>query len=204
MSVNHRSGSSPAVETTRTVDYERLQSIARELLQAIGEDPGRDGLIDTPRRFAALWREFIEYDPGVTDTTFDSASNGQIVVVSGMRVYSICEHHLLPFWCDVAVGYIVHNKVIGLSKFARIAHHVAHRLQVQERIAESIAKEVQAITETEDVMVKVSGVHLCMLMRGVKTAGVLSSIVTRGVFNVDSTKRAEFLQLAESTARAAQ
>ncbi len=189
---------SPILEKTpsRTIDYDRVLRLGRELLEALGEDPEREGLQETPRRWAGWWKEFIEYDPGVTDTTFESVSTGQMVVVSGMRVYSICEHHLLPFWCDVSIGYVVHDRVIGLSKFARIAHDVAHHLQLQERVADSIADRVQDLIESDDVAVMCSGVHMCMVMRGVKTDGIMSSIVGRGVFETNPAKRAEFLSLA--------
>src|SRR5690349_6025106 len=88
------------------VDYPRLLELGRELLLAIGEDPDREGLLETPRRWADSWREFIEYDPGTTDTVFATSSTDQMVTVAGMRISSLCEHHLLPFWCDVAIGYI--------------------------------------------------------------------------------------------------
>src|SRR5579872_4051622 len=113
-------------KSAKTVDYERVLELGRELLVALGEDPNREGLQDTPRRWAAWWREFIEYKPGTTDTSFEATTANQMVVVSGIRVYSLCEHHLLPFWCDISVGYIVHERVLGLSKFARIAEQVAH------------------------------------------------------------------------------
>src|SRR5262245_13700030 len=105
----------------RQVNYPRLLELGRELLVALGEDPDREGLQGTPRRWADWWREFIEYDPGNTETTFSSVSTDQLVCVSGMRVFSLCEHHLLPMWCDVSIGYVPGDKVLGLSKFARIA-----------------------------------------------------------------------------------
>jgi GTP cyclohydrolase IA len=173
-----------------------LREIGRELLLAIGENPERDGLKETPRRFADWWRAFIEYDAGMLDTTFESVTTDQIVVVSGMRVWSLCEHHLLPFWCDVSVGYLTDTKVLGLSKFARIANKYAHRLQIQERLSHQIADELQALTGTESVAVLVSGEHLCMTMRGIKTPARMTSRVMRGVFLSSHSARMEFLQLA--------
>ncbi len=105
----------------KRVDYPRLLALGRELLLAIGEDPEREGLRETPRRWADSWREFMEYDPGTTEATFASTSIDQIVCVSGLRVWSLCEHHLLSCWCDVSIGYIPDEKVLGLSKIARIA-----------------------------------------------------------------------------------
>lgn len=178
------------------VDYEKVMELGRELLIALGEDPDREGIKDTPRRWASWWREFIEYQPGTTDTSFEPITTDQMVVISGMRVYSLCEHHLLPFWCDVSIGYVVHDKVLGLSKFARIAQKVAHHLQLQERVVHDIADEVQAVTGSSDVAVLASGVHMCMVMRGIKTQGLVSSLDTRGVFSTQPDMRADFLQLA--------
>ncbi len=177
------------------VDYPRLLELGRELLIAIGEDPDREGLLETPRRWADSWREFIEYDPGQTETCFESISADQMVAVSGLRIASFCEHHLLPFWCDVAIGYITGSKVLGLSKFARIAHQFAHQLQLQERLGQQIADEVSRITGTENVAVVLKGEHLCMTTRGIRTPGTMTSSVMRGVFRAESETRMEFLRL---------
>jgi GTP cyclohydrolase IA len=179
----------------RGVDYQKLVSLGRELLLALGEDPNREGLLDTPRRWADSWREFIEYDPGITETSFASVSTDQMVCVSGMRVSSFCEHHLLPFWCDVSIGYITGERVLGLSKFARIAHQFAHRLQLQERLGHQIADEITRITGTNDVAVVLKGEHLCMVSRGIRTPGRMTSSVMRGVFRAESEARMEFLGL---------
>ena len=180
----------------KTVDYDKIQQLGRELLVALGEDPDREGLKDTPRRWASWWREFIEYQPGNTDTSFEAVTTDQMVVVSGIRIYSLCEHHLLPFWCDVSIGYIARDRVLGLSKFARIAHRIAHKLQLQERISKAIADEVERVTGSPDVAVLVSGVHMCMVMRGIKSDGLVSSLVSRGAFSSQPDIRADFLHLA--------
>ena len=185
-----------AKRAPHTVDYEKLLSLGQELLVALGEDPEREGLADTPRRWASWWREFIEYKPGTTDTSFEAVTSDQLVVISGMRVYSLCEHHLLPFWCDISIGYVANERVLGLSKFARIAHRVAHRLQLQERIVHRIADEVQRVTGSPDVAVLSSGVHMCMVMRGIKSDATVSSLVTRGTFKTDPTTRADFLHMS--------
>jgi len=111
-------------------------------------------------------------------------------------VWSLCEHHLLPFWCDVTIGYITHEKVLGLSKFGRIAHEVSHRLQLQERLVQQIAQRVEGLVESEDVAVIARGVHTCMVMRGIKTFGVMTSSVLHGSFRTDHSVRREFLDLA--------
>lgn len=180
------------------VDLTRLTRIGYDLLEALGENPDRAGLVGTPERFARAWQEFIEYDPGKTDTLFESESHGQFVAVSPMRVWSYCEHHLLPFWCDVSIAYIPDEHVLGLSKFARIAHQFAHRLQIQERLVAEIAQEVQRVTGSADVMVMGQGVHLCMVIRGVQTSGVMTSLSTAGRFEDDAQLRAEFFRVVEA------
>lgn len=173
------------------VDQDRVADAVRELLRAIGEDPEREGLKDTPARVARYWAEFIDYHPGTINTSFDEEAPEAPVVVSGMRVHTLCEHHLLPFWCDVTVAYIPHGKVIGLSKLARIAHMHAHRLQLQERLVLQTAETVATIAGTRDVMVVASGEHSCMSSRGIKTAGLMTSQEARGAFLADPNLRAE-------------
>lgn len=185
--------------STAQVHLPTLERLCAELLLAIGEDPARPGLIDTPRRFANAWAEFIDYDPGTTDTTFETITTDQMVVVSGMRVWSICEHHLLPFWCDISIGYIAQHKVLGLSKFARIAHQFAHRLQLQERLVDQIADEISHLADTPHVAVLGRGQHLCMVMRGIQTPGIMTSSVMRGLFFDNPIARSEFLSLSMSS-----
>ncbi|HEY7415831.1 MAG TPA: GTP cyclohydrolase I [Ktedonobacteraceae bacterium] len=182
----------------KLVDYPTLLALGRALLIAIGENPDREGLRDTPRRWADTWREFIEYDPGHTETTFAAITADQMVCVSGMRVFSLCEHHLLPFSCDVSIGYLTGEKVLGLSKFARIAHQCAHQLQIQERLGQQLADEVSRITETEDVAVVLRGRHFCMEARGIQTTGMMTSLVLRGAFREQDARRMEFLRLSEA------
>jgi len=184
-------------ESIQQVDYPKLLQLGRELLVALGEDPDREGLRDTPRRWANAWREFIEYDPGTLDTVFDSASVDQMVTVSGIRISSLCEHHLMPFNCEVAIGYIAEGKVLGLSKFARIAHKFAHRLQIQEQLGQQIADEISRITGTESVAVVIKGEHTCMSDRGIRTPGLMTTSVMRGVFRAEFETRMEFLRLID-------
>ncbi|MFT7839824.1 GTP cyclohydrolase I [Saccharothrix sp. BKS2] len=159
-----------------------LEEVARRLLVEIGEDPDRDGLKETPARFARWWREFSGYDAGGAETRFPIVSQGQIVMVSDLAVWSLCEHHLLPFSCTLTIAYKPDGDVLGLSKFARIAHRHAHRLQVQERLVCDIADEVVAATGSADVAVIGRGEHLCMSMRGVRTPALMTSSVFRGAF----------------------
>jgi len=135
--------------------------------------------------------------PGTTETTFASVSSDQLVCVSGIRVASLCEHHLLPFWCDVSIGYIPNGKVLGLSKFARIAHQFAHRLQLQERLGEQITNEISRITGTQHVAVVLKGEHYCMAARGIRSPAPMTSSVMRGVFRTERQMRTECLRLIE-------
>ena len=178
------------------VNYERLLWLGRELLSAIGEDPDRPGLQDTPRRWAQWWRAFVEYDAGKINTTFESVTTDQMDVVSGMKGWILCEHHLLPFWCNISVAYIATDRVLGLSKFARIAHKHSHRLQIQEQLTHQIADEIQQVTGSPDVAVLGKGEHLCMTMRGIETPAIMTSSVMRGMFRSDDRARSEFLSLA--------
>lgn len=177
----------------RGVDAARIETAVRDLLHAIGEDPARPGLLDTPRRVADFWREFVDYKPGTINTVFEDASC-DAVIVGHMRVWSLCEHHLMPFWCDVSVGYVPNGKVLGLSKFGRIAHRHAHRLQLQERLVSGIADEVKATTNSPDVMVMGRGEHLCMTMRGIRTGSCMISTSAHGRYREDAAMRSEFLR----------
>jgi len=178
-----------------TISKPRIRLAIQEILEAIGEDPLREGLVGTPDRVANFWEEFIDYRPGNIDVTFESTSVDQMIVVTGMRVYSLCEHHLLPMTLDISIGYLTSERVLGLSKLARIAHMCAHKLQIQERMTREIADEVVRVAQTEHVAVLVEGVHMCMLMRGIKTPGRMITSEMRGKFRSVPAVRAEFLHL---------
>lgn len=180
-----------------TVDIAELEVIGRALLVAIGEDPDRDGLRDTPKRWARWWQEFLEVEKRDTWTSFDALRTDQMVVVRNIAAWSLCEHHLLPFSCDVSVGYLATGKLLGLSKLVRIVRSCTQSLQMQERLVEEIAAAVHAATGSESVAVVVRGKHLCMAMRGVRDgkADMVTSVM-RGTFLQDSAAREEFLALA--------
>lgn len=180
------------------VNMNDLRRIGRELLVAIGEDPEREGIKETPDRFARWWREFIDYEAGTTDKVFEVGNADEIVVVSGIKVWSLCEHHLLPFNATVSIGYLPRSKVLGLSKFARIAHKAAHKLQVQERLVNDIADAVTAATGSDDVAVIAAGEHLCMTMRGIRSVGSMRTSVMRGCFRREPETRAEFMSLVRT------
>lgn len=179
----------------KTVDYDAIKAAVETILRAIGEDTERKGLQGTPDRVARFWKEFIEYDPGNVDVTFEAVQTDQMVIVSGLRVWSLCEHHLVPFWSDISIGYIAKDRVLGLSKLARIAHKWAHMLQIQERLVDSIAHEVILLTKSEDVAVLGRGEHLCMTMRGIRTNGQMITSSMNGAFRTEPETRQEFLSL---------
>lgn len=178
----------------KTIDHAKVKDLVRELLSALGEDPNREGLVETPRRIANFWRDFIEYDAGKLDTTFAAVKHNQMVAVTGMRVWSMCEHHMLPFWCDVSIAYIAEDKVLGLSKFARIAHKHAHKLTLQEQLVSDISEDLKEILGTEDVAVMAKGEHLCMTMRGIRTPHRMISSALDGQFH-KAEQRMEFLRI---------
>ncbi|HEX6344849.1 GTP cyclohydrolase I [Umezawaea sp.] len=184
------------IDLAEPPDEDPLVDVARQLLKEIGEDPDRDGLRDTPQRFARWWREFVDYHPGTVETLFESTTTSQLVIVSDIRVWSLCEHHLLPFNAAVTIAYRPTGHLLGLSKFARVAHRHAHKLQVQERLVADIAHDITTITGTPDVAVIARGEHLCMTMRGIKASALMTSTAYHGAFATDSALRGELLSLA--------
>ena len=179
-----------------TVDVGAVRRLTFELLKALGQDVNRPGLEGTPDRVARFWKEFIEYDAGNFDLTFEHMATDQMVIVKGIGTVSLCEHHMLPFSMQVAVGYIATEKVIGLSKIARIVHRVAHALQIQERICHEIADHIEQVAGTKDVAVYAEGEHSCMSMRGIRTPATMSTSVMRGKFFDLTDTRQEFLSIA--------
>ncbi|MVO99772.1 GTP cyclohydrolase I FolE [Paenibacillus lutrae] len=178
---------------------EQIEGHIREILRLIGEDPQREGLLDTPARVTRMYEEiFAGYDADVHDVlgvSFDE-QHEELVIIKDIVYYSQCEHHMAPFFGKIHVGYIPSGKIAGLSKFARLADAITRRLQVQERITSQIANILDEVLEPHGVMVVVEGEHLCMCARGVKKPG--SKTVTsavRGSFRTDAALRAEFLSL---------
>ncbi|MGG3284243.1 GTP cyclohydrolase I FolE [Paenibacillus solani] len=178
---------------------EQIEYHVGQILKLIGEDPDREGLIETPARVTRMYEEiFAGYavDPkDVLGVTFDE-NHEELVIVKDIVYYSLCEHHMAPFFGKVHIGYVPSGKIAGLSKLARLVEAVSRRLQVQERITSQIANIIVDALEPNGVMVVVEGEHLCMCSRGVKKPG--SKTVTsavRGTFQTDSAQRAEFLSL---------
>jgi GTP cyclohydrolase I len=185
------------------VDHARIERAVREILTAIGEDPDREGLLDTPARVARMYAETcagLHEDPSQhLKVTFD-AGHDEMIMVRDIPVYSMCEHHLVPFFGRAHVGYIPSSdgRVTGLSKLARLVDGFAKRPQVQERLTTQVADAIEAALKPRGVLVVISAEHLCMSMRGIRKAG--SSTVTssvRGVFRSDAAARMEAMQFID-------
>jgi len=183
-----------------TVDSARVQRLVAELLAAIGEDPGREGLAATPQRVAAMYEELfagIDDDPGRYLTVTFAAEHDEMVMVRDIPFASLCEHHMVPFIGKVHVGYIPGDdgRVTGLSKLARLVDGFARRLQVQERMTTQIADTLERVLAPRGVLVVVEAEHLCMSMRGVKKPGTLTiTSAVRGLFRDDPRMRAEAME----------
>jgi GTP cyclohydrolase I len=180
-----------------------LSKIAGLMLHLVGENPNREGLLDTPKRFAKALRFLTSgYETSVRDAVGSAVFNepgSELVLVRDIEFFSLCEHHMLPFFGKAHVAYIPDGRVIGLSKIPRIVDIYARRLQVQERLTREIAQEIERILKPKGVMVHIEASHLCMMMRGVEKQK--SSTITKatlGAFEKDATLRAEFLSLLKS------
>ncbi|MCD7033358.1 GTP cyclohydrolase I FolE [Metabacillus sp. GX 13764] len=182
------------------VNIQKIEEAVKNILEAIGEDPSREGLIDTPKRVAKMYQEVFSglgEDPSDHFKTIFGEDHEELVLVKEIPFYSMCEHHLVPFFGHAHVAYIPRGgKVTGLSKIARAVEAVAKRPQLQERITSSIAESLLHSLDPHGVMVVIEAEHMCMTMRGVKKPG--SKTVTsavRGVFANDAAARAEVMSL---------
>jgi GTP cyclohydrolase I len=184
----------------KDVDRERIAALVRQLLEELGEDPDREGLQATPRRVAEVWCALTrgyDQDPHrlINGALFESETNNMIIA-RDIEVYSVCEHHLLPFFGRCHIGYVARNKVLGVSKIARIADLYARRLQIQERLTAQIAQEIMGRLDAAGVGVVMECSHLCMMMRGVeKQNSVMTTSTVLGTFRSNEATRLEFLTL---------
>ncbi|WP_026125012.1 GTP cyclohydrolase I FolE [Nocardiopsis alba] len=185
----------------RTVDRERVARAVREILIAIGEDPDRDGLLETPDRVARAYEEQfagLGQKPGDVLTTVFEAGHEEMVLVKDIELYSTCEHHLVPFYGVAHVGYIPgeDGRITGLSKLARLVDVYARRPQVQERLTGEVADATMEHLEPRGVIVVVEAEHLCMTMRGVRKPGAQTvTSAVRGIFRSSDRTRAEAMSL---------
>jgi GTP cyclohydrolase I len=182
------------------MNKERVAELIQQLLVEIGEDPTREGLVKTPERVAKAW-EFLSsgyrknIEEIINNAVFQTESNNMIIS-RDIEIYSLCEHHLLPFFGRCHIGYIAKDRVLGLSKLARIADFYARRLQMQERLTAQIAQEVMDVTQAEGVGVVIECRHLCSMMRGVeKQNSVMTTSSVLGTLRRDDRTRKEFMAL---------
>ncbi|MCS7236992.1 MAG: GTP cyclohydrolase I FolE [Thermoguttaceae bacterium] len=182
-----------------TVDQARIARAVREILIAIGEDPDREGLRETPGRVARMYAELfsgLHEDPAIQLQKFFSESYDEIVLVRDITFCSMCEHHLLPFMGKAHIAYLPNGRVVGLSKLARVVDVVARRPQVQERMTETIADLLVTHLEAKGVAVVLEAIHTCMSIRGVKKPeSICVTSAMRGVFRSNLSTRAEVLSL---------
>jgi GTP cyclohydrolase I len=186
-------------ETVTGVDQERIARAVREILEAIGEDPAREGLAETPRRIAEMYEELfagLHQDPREVLTTGFQEPHREMVILKNIPFYSLCEHHFLPFHGRAHVGYVPEGRIAGASKIARAVDILARRPQLQERLTGQIADAIMEGLSPDGVAVVIEAEHLCMTMRGVQKPGTtLVTSAIRGGFRRRAVTRAEFLAL---------
>ncbi|MEB2334745.1 MAG: GTP cyclohydrolase I FolE [Anaerolineaceae bacterium] len=186
-------------QDVRNNEHENVSRIVRELIEAIGEDPQREGLANTPRRVARMYTELLSgytTDPErLVNGALFNVTYDEMIVVRDIEFYSLCEHHMLPFIGRAHVAYIPAGQVIGLSKIPRIVDMYARRLQIQERMTRQIADLLQDILNPHGVAVVVEGMHMCAMMRGVKKHDArMTTSAMHGSFRANAATRQEFLE----------
>lgn len=183
-----------------SVDLEKIQQAVRMILEAVGENPDREGLRDTPKRVAKMYEEVfagMHIDEEEYFNTIFSEEHEEMVLVKDIPFFSMCEHHLVPFFGKAHVAYIPRGgRVVGLSKLARAVEAVARRPQLQERITATVADAIMRKLEPHGVVVVIEAEHMCMAMRGVKKPGAVTvTSAVRGIFTHDAAARAEVFSL---------
>jgi GTP cyclohydrolase I len=187
------------------IDHARIERAVREILAAVGEDPDREGLLETPARVARMYAEMfsgLRQDPRVHLRKAFQEKYDEIVLVRDIAFNSVCEHHLLPFMGHAHIGYMPNGRVVGLSKLARVVEVVSHRPQVQERMTEQIADLLEHDLGAKGVAVVVEATHTCMTIRGVRKPGSLCvTSAIKGVFRSNVSSRAEVMSLIYGSRR---
>jgi GTP cyclohydrolase IA len=187
------------MQTTVEIDQERIARAVREIIEAIGENPGREGLIETPERIGRLYAELfsgLAQDPlDVLRRSFDE-EHKEMVILKDIPFYSLCEHHFLPFHGSAHVGYVPEGRIVGVSKLARVVDILARRPQLQERLTSQVADAIMEGLHPDGVAVVIEAEHLCMTMRGVQKPGArMITSAIRGGFRRRGVTRSEFLSL---------
>lgn len=185
--------------TIETVDQAGVRDAVRRIIEAIGEDPSREGLLDTPRRIAEMYEELftgLHQDPREVLSTSFQESHREMVILKNIPFYSLCEHHFLPFHGQAHVGYVPKGRIVGASKIARVVDILARRPQLQERLTGQVADAITEGLSPDGVAVVIEAEHLCMTMRGVQKPGTtLITSAIRGAFRRRAVTRSEFLTL---------
>jgi len=188
-----------------SVDHARIERAVREILAAVGEDPDREGLLETPARVARMYAEMfsgLRQDPRVHLQKAFQEKYDEIVLVRDIAFNSVCEHHLLPFMGHAHIGYMPDGRVLGLSKLARVVEAVSHRPRVQERMTEQISDLREHVLGAKGVAVVVEATHTCMTIRGVRKPGSLCvTSAMKGVFRSNVSSRAEVMSLIYGSRR---
>jgi len=186
---------------TAGIDQERIKAAVREIIAAIGEDPSREGLLDTPRRIAQMYADLFSglyEDPREVLTTGFQESHKEMVVLKNIPFYSLCEHHFLPFHGQAHVGYVPEGRIVGVSKIARAIDILARRPQMQERLTSQIADAIMDGIQPDGAAVVIEAEHLCLSMRGAQKPGtVMVTSAIRGGFRRRGVTRSEFLSLVQ-------
>jgi len=178
------------------MDKDRIKRLVRELIAEIGEDPYREGLIDTPNRIADMYEEIFKGYESESELSVKFSEDSDVVVAKDIQFYSMCEHHMLPFFGKIAIAYSPNGKVFGISKLVRLVEKYTTRLQIQERITKNIADELYS-EGVKGVIVIAEGEHLCMRMRGVRNDARVTSITYRGIYEKKET-RSDILALIQN------
>jgi GTP cyclohydrolase I len=198
----HPAAALPTPSASEPVDLDAIKDAVRTILRAVGEDPDREGLLETPRRVAKMYQEMfagLHLDPARHLKVVFGETYDELVLVRDIRFTSMCEHHLLPFSGVAHVGYLPEGQVTGLSKLARVVDEVARRPQVQERMTQQIADLVETTLSARGVVVVVEAEHSCMSIRGVKKPGSLTiTSALRGQFKTNMASRGEVMSLIHS------
>ena len=189
--------------TIETVDQAGVRDAVRRIIEAIGEDPSREGLLDTPRRIAEMYEELftgLHQDPREVLSTSFQESHREMVILKNIPFYSLCEHHFLPFHGQAHVGYVPKGRIVGASKIARVVDILARRPQLQERLTGQVADAITEGLSPDGVAVVIEAEHLCMTMRGVQKPGTtLITSAIRGAFRRRAVTRSEFLTLVRGS-----
>jgi len=183
-------------------DLDRIEHAIREIIEAFGEDPGREGLLDTPARVARTYAELFEglrVDPTEYLRVGFEAGHDEMVILRDIPFCSVCEHHFMPFHGTASVGYIPDGRIVGVSKLARVVEAFARRPQLQERLTSQVADALMDTLQPDGVAVVIEAEHLCMTQRGIRKPGSrMVTSATRGLFRNNEVTRAEFLSLVRS------